>query len=127
MSFWCLQIFQKLTKFFSRISGLGSKKQSNQKKGTLFRYLKDFIFTWYLDPTINSNANFCDLILPIKTILFFLFVHVLLEQLMYSFEKLVPISKKYLLLAKDHLILKCPFGVFKSSKKPTNFFPGFRP
>ena len=28
---------------------------------------------------------------------------------------------------KGQLILKCPFGVFKSSKKPTNFFPGFLP
>ena len=29
--------------------------------------------------------------------------------------------------AKGQLILKCPFGVFKSSKKPTKFFPGFLP
>jgi hypothetical protein len=28
---------------------------------------------------------------------------------------------------KGQLILKCPFGVFKSSKKPTKFFPGFLP
>ena len=28
---------------------------------------------------------------------------------------------------KGQLILKCPFGVFKSPKKPTNFFPGFLP
>ena len=26
---------------------------------------------------------------------------------------------------KGQLILKCPFGVFKSSKKPTKIFPGF--
>jgi hypothetical protein len=25
--------------------------------------------------------------------------------------------------SKGQLILKCPFGVFKSSKKPTKFFP----
>ena len=31
------------------------------------------------------------------------------------------------LLAKGQLISKCPFGVFKSSKKPTKFFPGFLP
>ena len=31
------------------------------------------------------------------------------------------------LFAKGQLILKCPFGVIKSSKKPTNFFPGFLP
>ena len=28
---------------------------------------------------------------------------------------------------KGQLILKCPFGVFKSSKKPTKFVPGFLP
>ena len=28
-------------------------------------------------------------------------------------------------LLKDQLILKCPFGVFKSPKKPAKFFPGF--
>ena len=28
---------------------------------------------------------------------------------------------------KGQLILKCPFGDFKSSKKPTKFFPGFLP
>ena len=33
----------------------------------------------------------------------------------------------YLVCTKGQLILKCPFGVFKSSKKPTNFFPGFLP
>ena len=27
--------------------------------------------------------------------------------------------------SKDQLILKCPFGVYKSSKKPTKFFPRF--
>ena len=30
-------------------------------------------------------------------------------------------------LAKGQLISKCPFGVFKYSKNPTNFFPGFLP
>ena len=29
--------------------------------------------------------------------------------------------------AKGQLISKCPFGVFKSSKKPTIFFAGFLP
>ena len=29
--------------------------------------------------------------------------------------------------AKGHLISKCPFGVFKSSKKPTKICPGFLP
>ena len=29
--------------------------------------------------------------------------------------------------AKGQLIWKCLFGVFKSSKKPTNIFPGFLP
>ena len=28
---------------------------------------------------------------------------------------------------KGQLILKCPFGVFKSPKKPTKIFPGFLP
>ena len=28
---------------------------------------------------------------------------------------------------KGQLVLKCPFGVFESSKKPTIFFPGFLP
>ena len=28
---------------------------------------------------------------------------------------------------KGQLILKCPFGVFKSSKKNNDFFPGFLP
>ena len=28
---------------------------------------------------------------------------------------------------KGQLISKCPFGVLKSFKKPTNFFPGFLP
>ena len=28
---------------------------------------------------------------------------------------------------KGQLILKCPFGVFKSPKKSTKFFPGFLP
>ena len=30
-------------------------------------------------------------------------------------------------LTKGHLISKCPFGVFKSSKKTMKFFPGFLP
>ena len=29
--FWCLQIFQKTNKFFSRISALAFKKRSSQK------------------------------------------------------------------------------------------------
>ena len=29
--------------------------------------------------------------------------------------------------SKGQLISKCPFGVFKSTKKPTKFFPGFLP
>ena len=29
--------------------------------------------------------------------------------------------------AKGQLISKCPFGVFKSPKKPTKHFPGFLP
>ena len=29
--------------------------------------------------------------------------------------------------AKGQLISKCPFGVFKSSKKPMKFFPGLLP
>ena len=32
-----------------------------------------------------------------------------------------------LLGPKGQLILKCPFGVFKSFKKPTKLFPGFLP
>ena len=28
---------------------------------------------------------------------------------------------------KGQLSSKCPFGVFKSPKKPTNFFPGYLP
>ena len=31
MSFWCLQIPQKIKEIFSRISTLASKKRSNQK------------------------------------------------------------------------------------------------
>ena len=30
-------------------------------------------------------------------------------------------------IAKGQLISKCPFGVFKSPKKPIEFFPGFLP
>ena len=30
-------------------------------------------------------------------------------------------------MAKGQLILKCPFGVFKSPKNPTKIFPGFLP
>ena len=30
-------------------------------------------------------------------------------------------------MSKDQLILKCPFGVFKSPTKPTKKFPGFLP
>ena len=37
------------------------------------------------------------------------------------------LGKKLLLFFKGQLILKCPFGVFKSSKKPTKFFPEFLP
>ena len=29
--------------------------------------------------------------------------------------------------SKGQLISKCPFGVFKSPKKPMKFFPGFLP
>jgi hypothetical protein len=29
--------------------------------------------------------------------------------------------------SKGQLISKCPFGVFKSPKKPLNFFPGLLP
>ena len=38
-------------------------------------------------------------------------------------------QNKYIVTStKGQLILKCPFGsVFKSSKKPTKFFPGFLP
>ena len=32
-----------------------------------------------------------------------------------------------IVVAKGQLILKCPFGVFKSPKKTTKFFPGFLP
>ena len=32
---------------------------------------------------------------------------------------------EFLADVKGQLILKCPFGVFKSSKKPTNFFQDF--
>ena len=34
-------------------------------------------------------------------------------------------NKNDQLKAKGQLILKCPFGVFKSPKKLTIFFPGF--
>ena len=37
-----------------------------------------------------------------------------------------PLSR-YSELPKGQLILKCLFGVFKSSKTPTKFFPGFLP
>ena len=33
----------------------------------------------------------------------------------------------FLLKSKGQLISKCPFGVFKSPKKSTKFFPGFLP
>ena len=37
MSFWCLQISQKIHEIFSRISAIASKKRSNQKnKGNLY-------------------------------------------------------------------------------------------
>ena len=37
----------------------------------------------------------------------------------------IPVSNFISLIDKGQLISKCPFGVFKSPKKPTNFFPGF--
>ena len=37
------------------------------------------------------------------------------------------LSKLHYFFIKGQLILKCPFGVFKSSKKTTKFFPGFLP
>ena len=37
------------------------------------------------------------------------------------------IQSNNLIPAKGQLILKCPFGVFKSSKKPTKKIPGFLP
>ena len=37
------------------------------------------------------------------------------------------LSKKIEKIDKGQLILKCPFGVFKSSKKTRKFFPGFLP
>ena len=30
-----------------------------------------------------------------------------------------------LICSKDQLVLKCPFAVFKSTKKPMNFLKGF--
>ena len=33
----------------------------------------------------------------------------------------------FLFYTNGQFILKCPFGVFKSSKKKTKFFPGFLP
>ena len=46
MSFWCLQIDQKTNEIFVRFSTLGSKKRSNQKKGTLYvALLDDFLLT----------------------------------------------------------------------------------
>ena len=39
-------------------------------------------------------------------------------------NKMVLIFKSF---TKGQLILKCPFGVFKSPKKPTKIFPEFLP
>ena len=42
----------------------------------------------------------------------------------YSYEKTL---SKIIYFTKGQLISKCPFGAFKSSKKPTKFFPEFLP
>ena len=41
------------------------------------------------------------------------------------FHKSIAPSKD--LYTKGQLISKCPYGVFKSPKKPTKIFPGFLP
>ena len=41
-----------------------------------------------------------------------------------KFEEIFTVD---LTLCKGQLISKCSFGVFKSPKKPTKFFPGFLP
>ena len=47
---------------------------------------------------------------------------------MAEFEAQVsPLTMYYIYIIKGQLILECPFGVFKSPKKPTNVFPGFLP
>jgi dynactin 1 len=43
---------------------------------------------------------------------------------MIDFKKMLADTKAF---SKGQLILKCPFGVFKSTKKPTKYFPGFLP
>ena len=47
-----------------------------------------------------------------------------------SDETYVDTTKEFQMMqipAKGQLVLKCPFGVFKSHIRPTNFFPGFLP
>ena len=50
------------------------------------------------------------------------------------YDKLKEVAKSHQALTKlegsniiSQLISKCPFGVFKSPKKPMKFFPGFLP
>ena len=43
-----------------------------------------------------------------------------------TIEQIIPIQVN-ILIDKGQLISKCPFGVFKSPKKPTKFFLGFLP
>ena len=52
---------------------------------------------------------------------------VIVRTLFILISKQMGYEKIALLNLKGQLILKCPFGVFKSSKKPTIFFPTFLP
>ena len=52
---------------------------------------------------------------------------VIVRTLFILISKQIGHEKIALLNLKGQLILKCPFGVFKSSKKTTNFFPGLLP
>ena len=48
-------------------------------------------------------------------------------KLWHEWDKKASIHQTSMQYTKGQLISKCPFGVFKSPKKPTKFFPGFLP
>ena len=60
----------------------------------------------------------------LKHIFHFFLAHRNLEHALPSLEAAMQAVNS---IDKGQLILKCPFGVFKSSQKPMNFFLGFLP
>jgi hypothetical protein len=69
MSFWCLQISQKINEIFSRISALASKKRSNQKNIPLIGgfYFDSLMYTTFLILSRNPGKNFVVFLGDLKT------------------------------------------------------------